>query len=257
VNGEKPKRAGLLRGMQAADVDLDTALKLLSLPRQIGVHPEDGAPIIANNGRFGPYIQHGKTYANLEAGDDLFHIGLNRAVTLIAEKLANPKKGRFGAAKDPGRSLGEHPGKGGPVVVKSGRYGPYVSHNGVNATLPKDKKLEEITLAEALPLLAAREEYIASGGGKRPARGKAKSKAAAPEGESKAKATKKAAPKADGEKPAKPGKATATQAATSAKPVTKPPVKSARAAPKAAAKVPAKKPAAAEKAPPKRAKGGK
>jgi DNA topoisomerase-1 len=292
VDGEKPKRAGLLRGMQAADVDLETALRLLSLPREIGRHPEDGEPIVAANGRYGPYIQHGKTYANLEPGDDLFHIGLNRAITLIAEKLANPKKGRFGAAKDPGRSLGEHPDKGGPVVVKSGRYGPYVSHDGVNATLPKDKRPEEMTLAEALPLLAAREEYIASGGGKRPAKGKAaKDKAAkAPaksakaadkkaadekpakeaKGETKAKPVKKAAPKAagaDAEKPAKPARM--AKAVTPARPETKaegrPAVKTAaapakttaRAAPKAPAKAPAKKPAVAAKAPPKRAKGGK
>jgi DNA topoisomerase-1 len=143
----------------------------LSLPREIGRHPEDGAPIIANNGRFGPYVHHGKTYANLEAGDDLFHIGLNRAVTLIAEKIAKGPRGRrFGG--DPGRSLGEHPGSGGPVVVKAGRYGPYVSHDGINATLPRDKAPETITLEEALPLLAARAQQIANGGGRPPPRRK-------------------------------------------------------------------------------------
>ena len=99
---------------------------MLALPREVGMHPEDGEPIIAGVGRFGPYVKHGKTYANLEAGDDVLTIGLNRAVTLIAEKKANPGKGRrFGA--DPGRALGEHPDKGGPIVVKKGRYGPYVS----------------------------------------------------------------------------------------------------------------------------------
>jgi DNA topoisomerase I len=266
VNGEKPKRASLLRGMQPADVDLDTALKLLALPRRIGLHPEDGEAIVVNNGRYGPYVQHGKTYANLETGDDLFHIGLNRAVTLIAEKLANPKgKRRFGS--DPGRSLGEHPGKGGPVVVKSGRYGPYVSHAGVNATLPKDKAPETITLEEALPLLAAREEQIANGSGKRPARGKMAKSPAKPakvaekptkgakgeaSAEPKAKAVKKAAPKAaaaDTEKAAKPTKTATMKAVAPAKPATKAPAKmSAR----AAAKAPAKTPAA--KAPPKRAK---
>jgi DNA topoisomerase-1 len=168
VDGEKPKRAGLLRGMQADAVDLETALKLLSLPRVVGRHPEDGEPIIANNGRYGPYLQHGKTYANLEVGDDVLNIGLNRAVTLIAEKLAKgPRARRFG---DPGRPLGEHPDKGGPVVVKAGRYGPYVSHDGINATLPKDKTPEAITLDEALALLAARAERVGEG---RPARGKA------------------------------------------------------------------------------------
>ena len=105
---EKPKRAGLPKGWSPDDIDLETALKLLSLPREVGKHPESGEPILAGIGRFGPYVQHGKTYANLDAGEDVLTIGLNRAVTLIAEKLANPGKGRrFGA--DPGRSLGDHP----------------------------------------------------------------------------------------------------------------------------------------------------
>jgi DNA topoisomerase-1 len=251
VNGEKPKRAGLLRGMQPADVDLDTALKLLSLPRQIGIHPEDGEPIVANNGRFGPYVQHGKTYANLETADDLFHIGLNRAVTLIAEKIANPKaRRRFGS--DPGRALGDHPDKGGPVVVKSGRYGPYVSHDGINATLPKDKAPETITLEEALPLLAARAEQIANGGGRRPTRGKAaksSAKAAPPDKPAKEKAAKPPVPRPAAPKPTKSG------AGKPAKPV-RPPATSARPTAKKPAKQPAKK-TAAPKAPAKLAKGGK
>ncbi len=157
VDGEKPKRASLRKGMAPEDVNLEQALKLLSLPREVGLHPEDGEPIRAGIGRFGPYVQHGKTYANLEAGDDVFNIGLNRAVTLIAEKVAKgPRARRFGA--DPGRPLGDHPTKGGLVVAKNGRYGPYVSHAGVNATLPKDKTPETITLDEAVTLLDARAE---------------------------------------------------------------------------------------------------
>ncbi|MGD0317639.1 MAG: type I DNA topoisomerase [Xanthobacteraceae bacterium] len=157
VDGEKPKRASLQKGMTPDDVDLDRALALLSLPREIGRHPEDGEPIRAGIGRFGPYVQHGKTYANLEAGDDIFHIGLNRAVTLIAAKLAKgPRFRRFGS--DPGRALGAHPTTGGPVVAKNGRYGPYVSHDGINATLPRDKAPETITLDEAVALLDARAE---------------------------------------------------------------------------------------------------
>jgi DNA topoisomerase-1 len=157
VDGEKPKRASLQKGMTPDDVDLDQALALLSLPREIGRHPEDGEPIRAGIGRFGPYVQHGKTYANLEAGDDIFHIGLNRAVTLIAEKHAKgPRFRRFGS--DPGRALGAHPTTGGPVVAKNGRYGPYVSHDGINATLPRDKTPETITLDEAVALLDARAE---------------------------------------------------------------------------------------------------
>jgi DNA topoisomerase-1 len=129
----------------------------LSLPREVGRHPEDGEPIRAGIGRFGPYVQHGKTYANLESADDVFNIGLNRAVTLIAEKVARgPRSRRFGA--DPGRPLGEHPTKGGPIAAKNGRYGPYVSHAGVNATLPRDKTPETITLDEAVALLDARAE---------------------------------------------------------------------------------------------------
>jgi DNA topoisomerase-1 len=164
VEGEKPKRAGLPKGLTPDDVDLARALGLLSLPREIGKHPDDGEPILAGVGRFGPYVQHGKIYANLEAGDDVLTVGQNRAVTLIAEKVAKgPRNSRF--APQPGRPLGEHPDKGGPIVVKSGRYGPYVSHDGVNASLPSDKTPETVTLEEAVSLLDAR----SSDGSKRPA----------------------------------------------------------------------------------------
>jgi DNA topoisomerase-1 len=157
VEGEKPKRAGLPKDTVPDDVDLDRALALLSLPREVGLHPEDGEPIRAGIGRFGPYVQHGKTYANLESGEEVFSIGLNRAVTLIAEKIAKgPRFRRFGS--DPGRPLGAHPTRGGPIVAKNGRYGPYVSHDGVNATLPRDKTPETITLEEAAVLIDARAE---------------------------------------------------------------------------------------------------
>jgi DNA topoisomerase-1 len=154
-DGEKPKRASLPKGVAPDEMDLARAIALLSLPREVGIHPEDREPIKAGIGRYGPYVQHGKTYANLEDGDDVFHVGLNRAVTLIAEKIAKPSKGRrFGA--DPGRALGDHPTKGGPIAAKNGRYGPYVSHNGVNATLPADKTPENVTLEEAVALIDAR-----------------------------------------------------------------------------------------------------
>ncbi len=166
---EKPKRAGFPKGLAPDDIDLEKALGLLALPREVGIHPEDNEPIIAGVGRFGPYVKHGKTYANLEEGDDVLNIGLNRAVTLIAEKKANPGKGRrFGA--DPGKVLGEHPDKGGPIVVKKGRYGPYVSHDGVNATLTGDLTPENVTVEQAVGLLDAR---IAKGGGKKSAGKKA------------------------------------------------------------------------------------
>jgi DNA topoisomerase-1 len=174
VNGEKPKRSGLPKGLTADDIDLGRALGLLSLPREIGKHPDNGEPILAGIGRFGPYVQNGKTYANIETGDDVLTIGLNRAVTLIEEKKAKgPSKGRFGA--DPGRSLGDHPDQGGPVVVKKGRYGPYVSHDGVNATLPSDMTPETVTLEQALPLLEAR---AARGGGKKKSKRSAAAKSA-------------------------------------------------------------------------------
>jgi len=209
---EKPKRAGLPKGLAPDDVDLEKALALLSLPREVGLSPEDGEPILAGIGRFGPYVKHGKTYASLEQGDDVLTVGLNRAVTLIAEKKANPGKGRrFGA--DPGKVLGEHPDKGGNVVVKNGRYGPYVSHDGVNATLTGDLTPETITLEQALTLIEAR---AAKGGGKpakRRAAGRKKpgeaSEADAPKAKkARAPAKKKAAPK----KAAKP-KATKVDAA--------------------------------------------
>ncbi|HZQ13824.1 MAG TPA: type I DNA topoisomerase [Pseudolabrys sp.] len=172
---EKPKRAGIPKGLSPDDIDLEKALGLLSLPREIGRSPEDGEPILAGIGRFGSYVKHGKTYANLEQGDDVLTIGLNRAVTLIAEKKANPKKGRrFGA--DPGRVLGEHPDQGGPVVVKNGRYGPYVSHNGINATIPSDKTPETITLTEAVVLLDARADQLSA----RPRRAAGRKKAGEP-----------------------------------------------------------------------------
>jgi len=180
TEGEKPKRTGLPKSLSAEDVDLDRALGLLSLPREIGKHSGDGEPIIAGVGRFGPYVQHGKTYANLTAGEDVLTIGLNRAVALIEEKRAKRKSGR---GADPGRALGDHPEKGGPIVVKSGRYGPYASHDGVNATLPADFSPETITLEQAVGLLEARR---ARGGKRRAA--------------SKVQAARKAAPKANTDK---------------------------------------------------------
>jgi len=159
---EKPKRAGLPKGMTPDDIDLEKALGLLSLPRDVGKDPETGEMITAGIGRFGSYVKLGKTYANLEPGDDVLNIGLNRAVALIADKKLNPGKGRRGT--DPGRSLGDHPDKGGPIIVKNGRYGAYVSHDGVNATLPADKTADSVTLEEAVGLIDAR---IAAGGGKK------------------------------------------------------------------------------------------
>jgi DNA topoisomerase-1 len=165
AEGEKPKRAGIPKNMSPGDIELELALKLLSLPREIGKHPETGEPITAGLGRFGPFVRHEKTYASLEAGDEVFDIGLNRAVTLIAEKIAKGPSGRrFGA--DPGKPLGDHPTLG-TVAVKGGRYGAYVTAGGVNATIPSDKTQETITLEEAIALI---DERVAKGGAK-PKRG--------------------------------------------------------------------------------------
>jgi DNA topoisomerase-1 len=163
-DGEKPKRASIPKGAALDEIDLARALALLSLPREVGRHPESGEPILAGIGRYGPYVQHGRIYANLEAGDDVLNVGLNRAVTLIAEKQAKGPRGRrFGST--PGRELGVHPTKGGAIVLKEGRYGPYVAHDKVNATLPRDIAPDTITLEQAAALIDAR----AAKGGK-PAR---------------------------------------------------------------------------------------
>jgi DNA topoisomerase-1 len=185
----KPKRASLPKGVAAEDVDLDKALALLALPRTVGLSPEDNEPILAGVGRFGPYVKHNKVYASLEEGDDVLTVGLNRAMHLIADKIANPKKGRrFGA--DPGKALGDHPDKGGPIVVKNGRYGPYVSHNGVNATLTGDKTPETVTLDEAVVLLDARAAMMGNSPKGRRAAGRKTAKAAAKPAEKAARATK-------------------------------------------------------------------
>jgi len=172
AEGEKPKRASIPKNWDAATIDLEKALTLLALPRTVGDHPETGKPIKANFGRYGPYIEHDGVYANLQDPEEIFSIGLNRAVTIIAEKKASGG-GRKAAAL---RELGEHPDGGGPIQLMSGRYGPYVKHGKINATLPKSVDPEKITIEEAVELIAAK----ASKGGKnkkKPAKSTAKSKA--------------------------------------------------------------------------------
>ncbi len=173
---EKPKRSSLPKGVDAGTLDLERALQLLSLPRDIGQHPETATVITAGLGRYGPFILHDGTYANLENMEEVFSIGLNRAVTLLAEKRAGGGKSRFQRqAATVLKDLGEHPSEGGKIQVLDGRYGPYVSHNKVNATVPKARKPDELTVDEAVALLA---ERVANGGGKKVKRG-AKPKAGA------------------------------------------------------------------------------
>jgi DNA topoisomerase-1 len=185
----KPKRTSLPKTWPAADMDLFKGLKLLTLPRPIGDHPEDGKPIVGNLGRYGPYILHAGTYANLPDIDEMFEVGLNRAVILLAEKRAKGG-GRGGAAAL--KELGDHPTGGKPIKVMAGRYGPYIKYEKINATLPKDIAPETVTLEQAVELIAAKEA-------KGPAKKKPAKKKAAPKKKAAAKkkpaAKKKAAAK--------------------------------------------------------------
>ena len=144
----KPRRVSLPRESVPDTVDLETALGLLSLPRDIGAHPETGKKITAGIGRFGPYVKHDGKFKSLKKDDDILTIGLNRAVSLLAEVSQ-----RGGSVL---RELGKHPDDDAPVTLKEGRYGPYVQHKRINATLPKGTDQDALTLEEALALIAAK-----------------------------------------------------------------------------------------------------
>lgn len=161
-DGDKPKRSSLPKGLSTSDVTLEKALALLSLPREVARHPESGEPILAGIGRYGPYVQHSKTYANLGPDDDVLEIGPNRAIDLIVAKEQGGGRGRFGQAST-GRALGDHP-DGGAISVKSGRYGPYVSWGKVNATLPKGTNPDVLSLEQALELLKTKASGAPSSG---------------------------------------------------------------------------------------------
>ncbi|MBM7066916.1 type I DNA topoisomerase [Actibacterium sp. 188UL27-1] len=156
---KKPPRQSIPKGWTPEEVELEGALKLLALPREIGPHPEDGVMIWSNIGRYGPYLKHaetishkGGTNANLEEVEDVFTIGMNRAVEVLASK---PKRGKPAPAT-PLRELGEHPELGGPVNVMKGRYGPYVKWDKINATLPKETEPDQVTMAQAVELIDAK-----------------------------------------------------------------------------------------------------
>jgi DNA topoisomerase-1 len=152
-NGEfKPKRVTLPRSLKPSEVDIETALRLLALPRELGRHPETGDAIVAGIGRFGAYIKHGTIFKSLGADDDVLTIGLNRAVVLLAEPSSTQRRGPQLV-----RELGAHP-EGGTVGLYRGRYGPYVSHDGVIASLPRNANPDTFSLAEALPVLAAQRD---------------------------------------------------------------------------------------------------
>jgi DNA topoisomerase-1 len=190
---EKPKRSSLPKGWSPASLDLDQALRLLALPREVGAHPEDGKMITAGLGRYGPFVLHAGTYANVADIDEVFEVGLNRAVVLLAEKRAGKFAGR-GAAAAPLKDLGAHPETGEPIHVMAGRFGPYVKSGKINATLPKGTAPEDLTLEEALPLLAARAAAAPAKGKKAPAKKAAPKKAAAKKPAAKKPAAKKKAP---------------------------------------------------------------
>ena len=149
----KPKRVSLPDDVEPAEVDFDTGLQLINLPRTLGEHPDTGHPVEAGIGRYGPFVRHTKpnakdTYASLKKSDDVLTVGLDRALELISEKESR---------NQPARTLGTHPETDKPVEVWKGRYGPYVKHSGTNASLNDDQSVESVTLDEALELLAEKE----------------------------------------------------------------------------------------------------
>ncbi|TQN60860.1 type I DNA topoisomerase [Agrobacterium tumefaciens] len=200
-DGKEAKRSSLPKGWKPEDIDHEKALALINLPRDIGKHPETGKMISAGLGRYGPFLLHDGSYANLESIEDVFSIGLNRAVTVIAEKQSKgPGRGRSGTPAAL-KELGDHP-DGGPITVRDGRYGAYVNWGKVNATIPKGQDPASVTLDESLVLIAERIAKTGTGG--KPAKTK-----------------KPAAKKADGDAAAKP-KATKAKAATKSKTAAKP-----------------------------------
>ena len=199
-DGKEAKRASIPKDIP--ELDLDWAVKLLSLPREVGMHPETGNPIVASIGRYGPYLAHDGKYARLKTTAEVFETGMNAAVVKLAEAAAGAGARGRGAAAEPIQTFAAHPVSGGVIKLMAGRYGPYVTDGTTNATLPRDKKPEELTEAEAIALI---DERAAKG----PAKGKkkapakkaaakkapAKKAAAAKDGTAKAPAKKAAAKK--------------------------------------------------------------
>jgi DNA topoisomerase-1 len=196
----RPRRASLPKGMNGETITLEQALGLLSLPRLVGVHPETGEPIEAGLGRFGPYVKMGAVYGSLDKDDDVLTVGLNRAVDALAKKLASI------------RTLGNHPKDAEPVMVRKGRFGPYVQHGQTVATLPRGTDMDTVTLDEAVALLVEKGKPLKAKGGKAGAKKTATKKTATKTAASKTTATKASATK----KAAAPKKATAAKSADAA-----------------------------------------
>lgn len=197
----KPRRTSLPRGLEGDRITLEQALGLLSLPRLVGLHPETGEPIEAGLGRFGPFVKMGAIFASLDRDDDVLVVGLNRAVDVLARKLASI------------RALGEHPKDHAPVVIKKGRFGPYVQHGSMVANLPRGVDMNDLTMDEAVALLAEKGKPLKPKGAKGKA-AKAPAKKAAP-------ATGEAAPRKA------PAKAPAARKPASKKAAAKPAAKKA------------------------------
>ena len=141
----KPKRVSLPPGVEPEDVDFDLGLQIIDLPRELGEHPDSGQPITANIGRYGPYVKHKGTFASLKGDDDVLTVELDRALDLLRQNEDRNK---------PERVVGDHPESGDPIEVWTGRYGPYVKHDGTNASLKDDQSIDDLTMDEALDLLA-------------------------------------------------------------------------------------------------------
>jgi DNA topoisomerase-1 len=198
---QKPKMVSLLPGMEPETIDLATALRLLSLPRDLGAHPDDakGEHVFAHLGRYGPYVKWGNESRSIPADVSVLDVDLARAVALLAQ----PRRGRGQSAPaEPIKELGPHPETGAPLKVLPGRYGPYVTDGTLNASLPRSADPANVTIEDALELLRRRAERVAAGGGR--GRGKTAKKKAAPK---KAPAKKKAARKKSAQKKAAPKKA--------------------------------------------------
>jgi DNA topoisomerase I len=191
-DGDEPKRSSLPKGWSPDSLTLEKALQLLALPRAVGLHPETGNPISAGLGRYGPFILHDGKYANLPDIEEVFTVGLNRAVDLLAQKAAGG--GRFGRSATPIAAIKTFEHADGTISVRDGRYGPYVNQGKINATLPKTVQPADVTLEQALELIAERASK--TGGGKKPARKAAAKKAPAKKAAAKAATKKPAAKKA-------------------------------------------------------------
>jgi len=151
---EKPRTASLFRSQSLETVTLEDALRLLSLPRVLGADPADGAEVTAQNGRYGPYVQKGSETRSLETEEQIFSITLDEALALLAQPKA--RRGRAAASAEPLRELGPDPASGKPVVVRSGRFGPYVTDGETNASLRKGDDPTTVTIERAAELLAER-----------------------------------------------------------------------------------------------------